>query len=236
MTDDLERRPSAARGPRRGSPAGRATASTPATPARRAPPRPRCRRRAAKNGQSSRAPAERDREQAEHHRGVEHGREREQRAARQPVGEVARREREQRQRNELASPTSPRSSGLPLDLVDLPADRDRRPSRSAKPGRDQRGREEAEVAVPERRARRAATARGGARPRLPRRGVVSGSACGRNSTSSRWIREPSVSSTGSAARPSAPRHRARRHARSGRTRSRRPCGSPRARAPSRTPR
>ena len=56
---------------------------------------------------------------------VDHERDREDPASREPVGELARRQREQRQRDELHQPDQAEVERVAVDRVDLPADRDR---------------------------------------------------------------------------------------------------------------
>ena len=139
------------------------------------------------------------------------GRDREQRAAREAVGQVPGRQREQRQRDEHREADEPEVERVAADRVDLPADRDER-HLDRERRREHDAEEENEIAVPERRVaarRRRAVLVYAASPSLS----PAGSGVGRNSTSSRWIREPSTSSTvkrrpsvrtsspGSAARP-----------------------------------
>ena len=131
------------------------------------------------------------------------------RSARWPAGQ-----REQRQRQELGEADEAEVERVPVQLVDLPADRDLA-HRQRQPGGD--GREPEEPEVPD-------AQRGPAAAPRPRRGTrhsataasawAAGSA---NSTSSRPMRVPSVSSTvkrrpfeltsspGSAWRPSSPK-------------------------------
>ena len=103
----------------------------------------------AKNGQVSSRTRPRHEEQPERDGRVDADREREDRAPRVPVGEVPRREGEQRQRDEHREPDEPEIERVPVDLVDLPADRDER--HLDRDGRRDRRRDvEREVAVPER--------------------------------------------------------------------------------------
>ena len=152
----------------------------------------------------------RDAQQADHHRDLDRDRDREQRAAREAVGEMPCRQRQERQRDEHRQPDEAEVERIAPHGVHLPADRDERHlEREAR--REHDAEEEDEVPVPERRI----AARPGravvvyaASPSRRRR-----SAAGRNSTSSRWILDPSTSSTvnrspsvrtsspGSAARP-----------------------------------
>ena len=134
----------------------------------------------------------------------------EQRAAWKAVGQMPGRQGQERQRDEHRQPDETEVERVAPDGVHLPADRDERHlDREAR--REHDAEEEHEVAVPERRiaaptgSRRPVYA---ASPSSPAR-----SGAGRNSTSSRWILEPSTSSTvkrrpsdrtsspGSAARP-----------------------------------
>ena len=106
------RRSTAARAPARGSRAGRATASSPARPARRAPMRRRCRTRAAKNGHVAAAPARVTKSSptmtaTSSAVAIASSVRRGKRSARWPAG----RARSGSGMN-IASPTSPRSSGL----------------------------------------------------------------------------------------------------------------------------
>ena len=68
----------------------------------------------------------RDEQQADRDGGVEPDREREDRPAGVPVGEVPRRQRQERQRQEHREPDDPEVERVAVDRVDLPADRDER--------------------------------------------------------------------------------------------------------------
>ena len=110
----------------------------------------------------------------------------------------------------IDEPDEPEVERIAVNRVDLPADRDEG-HLDREPRREHDAEEDNEIAVPKRRvaARRRAVLVYAASPSLS----PAGSGVGRNSTSIRWIREPSTSSTvkrrpsvrtsspGSAARP-----------------------------------
>ena len=103
----------------------------------------------AKNGQTSSAPLERHQQQADEDADLHHDRERVDRAPRDAVRQLPRRQREQREREELREPDEPEVERVAANLVDLPADGDRRHLRCERRG-EERDPEEREVAVAER--------------------------------------------------------------------------------------
>ena len=205
------RRPTAARARARGSRAARATASSPARPARRAADATPVPNASTKNGHVASAPPRVTTSSPSMTAASSSGRDREQRAAREAVGQVPGRQGEERQRDEHRQPDEPEVERVAPHRVDLPADRDERhldanPVASMTPRKRTKSR-----------CRSGESPRGGVGRSLVYAASPSlspaGSGVGRNSTSSRWIREPSTSSTvkrrpsvrtsspGSAARP-----------------------------------
>ncbi len=155
-------------------------------------------------------PRPRHAEQAEHDPGLERERDREQYPARESVGQVPGGEREQRQRDEHREADEPEVEWVAPNGVHLPPDRDER-HLDREPRGEHDAEEDDEVAVPERRVARLRARCGTGYAASPSSSSVAG--VGRNSTSRRWMREPSTPSTairrpsvstsspGSAARP-----------------------------------
>ena len=153
-----------------------------------------------------------DGEQPEHHRDIDTGCDREQRPPWEPIRQVPGRQGEEWQRNEHREPDEAEIERIASNGIDLPADRDER-HLDGEPRRQHDAEEEDEIAVPERRVARRRGRVAAVYAASPSSASSAGSGTGRNSTSSRWIRDPSTSRTvnrrpsdrtsspGSAARP-----------------------------------